>query len=332
MTSLLRGAGLVILAAFLLAGCYLFPKEEKVLAPPLISQPEVTYSTVTAQKGTIESKTTVSADFVPITQTAYFFRYGGSRLGRMLVKLGDEVKQGSPLAELDTGSLDNRIAQQKLLVRRAQVISDRAAALGRDKFERELDDIDVQLAQLQLQDLESQKDEARLVAAAPGTIVYVAGVKQGDVVDAYRTIVQVADPKSLQLVYRGDNSADFRVGNAVTVQLSDGRSFPGTVTMAPGSAPSDVTEDLRGAIVVGLKSLPSGAHIGDTASITRLLARRENVVVLSRDLVHTYLGRDFVQVLENGQMRERTVQLGVQTTTEVEIVSGLAAGEQVLAQ
>ncbi len=45
-----------------------------MLAPPLLAQPEVTYSTVTVKKGTIESKTTVSADFVSVTQTPYFFR------------------------------------------------------------------------------------------------------------------------------------------------------------------------------------------------------------------------------------------------------------------
>jgi multidrug efflux pump subunit AcrA (membrane-fusion protein) len=321
----------VTCAALAVAGCYLFPKEEKVLAPPLISQPEVAYSTVKAEKGTIESSTAVSADFVSVSQAAYFFRIGGSRLARLAVKLGDEVKPGQLLAELDTGSLATRIAQQKLLVRKAQVTSERAVALGRDRFERELADIDVQLAQLQLQDLQSQLDEAKLVAVAPGTVVYVAGMTQGDIVDAYRTVVQVADPKNLQLVYRGEKSGDFRVGNAVTVRLSDGRSYPGSVTMAPGSTPADVTEDLRGAIVVGLRILPPGARIGDTATVTRLLARRENVVVLPRDVVHTYLGRDFVQVLENGQMRERTVQLGVQTSTEVEIVSGLSAGEEVLA-
>ena len=332
MNTILYRAAAVTLGSLALAGCYLFPKEEKVLAPPLLAQPEVTYSTVTVKRGTIESKTTVPSDFVSVTQTPSFFHYGGSRLKRTLVKLGDEVKPGALLAELDTGSLDNRIAQQKILVRKAQVTSDRAIAFGRDRFEKELAALDVELAGLQLQDLQAQMDESKLYATAAGTVVYVAGVKPGDLLDAYRTVVQVADPKNLQLVYKGEKSGDFRVGNEVSVQLANGKSYSGVVTMSPGSAPADVTEDLRGAIVVGLKSLPPGASIGDTASITRLLARRENVVVLPRDLVHTYLGRDFVQVMENGQMKERTLQLGVQTLTDVEVVSGLEPGEQVLSQ
>jgi macrolide-specific efflux system membrane fusion protein len=280
----------------------------------------------------MESKTTVSADFVSVTQTPYYFQYGGSRLKRTLVRLGDDVKPGTLLAEVDTGSLENRIAQQQVLLRKAQVTSDRAVAIGRDKFERELASLDVELAQLQLEDLQTQMDQSRIFSTVAGSVVYVAAVKPGDLLDAYRTLVEIADPRNLQLVYKGESSGDFHVGNAVTVKLSDGKTYQGTVTMAPGVAPSDISEDLRGSIVVGLKSLPAGARIGDTATVTRLLAHRENVVVLPRDLVHTYLGRDFVQVMENGEMKERTVQLGVQTTTEVEVVSGLAAGEEVLAQ
>lgn len=325
-------SALVTLITLILASCYLFPKEEKVLAPPLLTQPEVSYSTVTVKKGTIESKTTVSADFVSVTQTPYYFSYGGSRLKRTLVRLGDDVKPGTLLAELDTGSLENRIAQQKIVLRKAQVTSDRAVAFGRDRFEKELASLDVDLAQLQLQDLQAQMDSSRIVSTVAGSVEYVAAVKPGDLLDAYRTLVTIADPRNLQLVYKGESSSDFRVGNAVTVRLSNGKTYPGTVTMAPGAAPSDVSEDLRGAIVVGLTSLPAGAKIGDTATVTRLLAHKDNVVVLPRDLVHTYLGRDFVQVMENGEMKERTVQLGVQTVTEVEIVSGLDAGEQVLSQ
>jgi multidrug efflux pump subunit AcrA (membrane-fusion protein) len=333
MPTIARPRALVtLLAVLVLASCYLFPREEKVLAPPLLAAPEVAYSTVAAKKGTIELRTVVSGDFVPLVQSPFYFRYGGSRLSRLAVKLGDEVKPGTLLAELDTGSLDNRIAQAKLLVRKAQLASDRAVALGRDRFEREAAAIDVELAQLQLQELQDQREQARLVSDTSGTVVYIASVKAGDVVDAFRTVVQVADPRTLVVAYKGEKSGDFHVGNAVTVQLVDGRTVKASVVMAPGAAPGDLSEDLRGAIVVKPETLPAGVRLGDTASVVRLLARRENVVVLPRDLVHTYLGRDFVQIMQNGELKERTIQLGVQTATEVEVMSGLEAGEAVLSR
>ncbi len=89
------------------------------------------------------------------------------------MRLGDEVKPGALLAELDTGSLENRIAQQKVIVRKAHVTSDRAVALGRDKFERELASLDVELAGLQMQDLRAQMDESKLLCTVGGTVVYL---------------------------------------------------------------------------------------------------------------------------------------------------------------
>ena len=323
---------LVTIALLCLAGCYLFPREEKVLAPPLMVTPEVAYSTVEAKKKMIESKTIVSGSFVSVTETPLYFQSGGSRLKRIAVTSGEEVKAGALVAELDTGALENRIAQGRILLRKAQVTLDRATALGRDRFEKELASLDIDLANLQLQELLDTRDESRLVAPVGGRVVYVAGTRPGDLVDAYRTIVQLADPKNLQAVYKGDKGGDFTVGGVVTMTLSDGTSFPGEVTMAPGSTPADAPEDLRGAVVVKSRSLPQSVRIGDSASITRILARRENVIVIPQDLVRTYLGRDFVQVVENGQMKERTIQLGVQTATEVEVKSGLSEGEKILSR
>jgi hypothetical protein len=143
--------------------------------------------------------------------------------------------------------------------------------------------------------------------------------------------VQIADPRRLQLIYKGDKASSFRAGMAVSVQLK-GRTVAGEVIMAPGSTPPDAPEDLRLAVVVRLRDLPAGAQRGDTASVSMILARRENVIVIPRDLVHQDLGRSFVQVMKDGVKTERTVELGLQTTTEVEVTGGLAAGELIVSR
>jgi membrane fusion protein, macrolide-specific efflux system len=322
---------LVALAAVLaLAGCYLFPKEEKVLAPPLLVNPEVSYSTTEVKKGTITVESSLNGTFASMTETPLYFRVSGSRLKSVAVKLGDEVKAGMVVAELDTGSLETRIAEQKILLRKAQVVSERAVVMGRDRFEKELASLDVDLAALQLQDLQDTLGAARLVTPVAGRVVYVGIARPGDLVDAFRTLVQVDDPRALQLVCRGTITSDFTVGAAVSVSLPDGRRLGGTVVQSPSSLPPDVPDSLRNAVVVKMASLPAGVSLGDPATITRLIARHENVLVVPRDLVHTYLGRDFVRVLKDGAVEERTVVMGIQTATEVEVTSGLSVGEQVL--
>jgi len=327
----MKHPAVAVAAAVLLAGCGIFPREEKVLAPPLLTPPEVVYDTVEARRSTIEDKVTVIASLVPSDLQALFFRWRSGRLRAVHADLGDEVKAGALVAELDTGSLENRIARLKLALRKAELAAERSVALGRDRYERELAAIDVQIARLDLADAETEIESSRLYAPSAGVVVYICPEGEGDTVDAFRTIVQIADPRRLQLVYKGEKASLFRVGMDVSVQMGS-RTIPGEVTQAPGTTPPDAPEDLRLAVVVRLRELPAGARRGDTASVSMVLARRENVVVIPRDLVHLYLGRSFVQVMKDGVKSERTVEIGLQTTTEVEVVSGLSAGELVVSR
>lgn len=317
------------LAVLLLGSCYLFPKEEKILAPPLMSPPEVSYSLMEVKKGNIEQRTRVSGAFMATKQQSMYFRYRSGRIRRIAVSVGDEVKAGALLAELDIGSLENRIAQSKLSLRKMEIQAERAAALNRDRYERELASIDVEIARLSLSDLQTELEQSRLYAPIPGVVVYIAKVVEGDPVDAYRTIVQVADPGRLQLHYKGDKAGDFRLGSKVDVTFRS-KTYVGEVVMTPGTVPYDASEDMKNAILVNLSALPPDATRGDTASISLLLDRRENVIVVPRDVVHTYLGRSYVQVMEDGVKRERTVEVGVQNATEAEIVKGLQPGEKVI--
>jgi membrane fusion protein, macrolide-specific efflux system len=317
------------LAVLLLGTCRLFPKEEKILAPPLMSPPEVSYSVTEAKKGTIEQRTRGGGTFVAVNQHSLYFRYRSGRIRRIAVAVGDEVKAGTLLAELDIGSLENRIAQARLQLRKTELLAERSAALNRDKYERELASIDVEMARLQLQDLQTELEQSRLYAPISGVVVYIAKILEGDAVDAYRTIAQVADPRKLQLHYKGDKAADFRLGSKVEVAFRD-RTYSGEVVMTPGTIPYDANEEMKGSILVNLSALPPEAARGDTAGISLLLDRRENVIVLPRDVVHTYLGRSYVQVMEDGIKRERTVEVGIQNATEAEIVKGLQVGEKVI--
>ena len=105
----------LVAGALVLAGCGLFPKEEKVLAPPLLTPPEVVYDTMEVKRGSIENRITVLASFTPVEQQMLSFRSRSGRLRALHVIMGSEVKAGALVAELDTGSLEYRIARLKIL-------------------------------------------------------------------------------------------------------------------------------------------------------------------------------------------------------------------------
>lgn len=70
---------------------------------PLMATPE--YDTVAVQRGDVERRLAVPGELAPIRQTGLAFP-GGGRLVEMLVRPGDTVASGQPLARLDTADLE----------------------------------------------------------------------------------------------------------------------------------------------------------------------------------------------------------------------------------
>ena len=98
----------------LLSGCWLLPKEDEVLAPPVIEQQEVSYKTEVVKRGYMEKNITVTGYFVPVKMEPHYFSHGGGRIKQIYVAYGDEVKKGDLLAELLTGSLEEDIIYQQI--------------------------------------------------------------------------------------------------------------------------------------------------------------------------------------------------------------------------
>jgi macrolide-specific efflux system membrane fusion protein len=393
-----------IALSLLSAGCYLFPREEKILAPPLIRAPEIEYDTVAVRRDTVEKRILGSGVLVSVEQSDQFFRQSGGRIKSIAVQLGDQVREGDLLAELETEELDFEIEKERLALQKQQLVYEklkrdsadrtaietaaidleatqltlsdnqnaleqaellfgiektteretrvnelrnavsqanlavRKAKLRHTKLEREFGDstsiqsasLDLSVARLRLRDLERKRDQARLTATSSGTVVYIDfQLAEGDVVDAYRTVVRIADPFSLQLEYTGHNISEFQLGMAVQVRI-EGDMYTGEVVMTPRNMPVDADETLRNVIRIKVADLPENVRMGEQASISLTLAKRENVLVLPRAVVRSYLGRRYVQVLNGGIREERDVQLGLESATEVEIADGLEEGELVI--
>lgn len=312
------------------SGCYFYPKEDDVLAPPLIEAPKVVYETTKAKKSNLEKKITVTGSFVSVSQENLAFKYRGGILKLLDVKIGDKVKKGSVLAELDTDSLESQLKLQEIAVKMSELDYESTKAKADvDTYELQKAELTVQSAKIRLEDMKREYNKAKLAATSSGVIVYVDNVNIGDAVAANKTLITVADPLQLQLQYIGDKSAEFQVGKKVKVNCS-GKEYEGEVVMSPSNIPSDVNSSLKNAVNIKVKSLSKEVSIGESAEISLIIESRENVIVLPRSVINNYNGRNYVQVLENGAKLERDVELGVQTATEVEIVKGLEEGEEVI--
>src|SRR5690606_16392326 len=61
------------LSAVTFTGCYFFPKEEEVLAPPIKVPAEISYETLEVKRGTIQNIIRVTGNFVPVSQEDVYF-------------------------------------------------------------------------------------------------------------------------------------------------------------------------------------------------------------------------------------------------------------------
>ncbi len=67
-----------------------------------------------------------------------------------------------------------------------------------------------------------------------------------------------------------------------------------------------------------------------TADVVIETAKKEDVLVIPRGALENKNEKKIVKVLENGQVKEREVETGLEGDQLVEILSGLSEGDQVV--
>lgn len=316
-----------------LSGCYFFPMEEEVLAPPIKEPDKVTYETIEAQKGTIEKTIRCTGAFVSVSQKDLFYKDRGGRLKETYVNLGDDVKKGDLIAELETDTILNDIQLQEIALKRAQIVYDNAKIRieieGGSKTELEMAQLDLDANQIKLSSLKKELERTRLVSQIDGKVVYLTDIKLGEYINAHQTVARVADPTQLQLRYSGDKVSDFRLGMNASININD-NEYTGEVVMTPSDMPVDADEVTKKSIQFKVEKLPEDVTIGSSASISLILEKHEDVIVLPKQVVNNFVGRKFVNVLKNDIREERDIELGIQSDTEVEVVKGLEIGELII--
>ncbi|MBN1698648.1 MAG: hypothetical protein JW881_14125 [Spirochaetales bacterium] len=188
---------------------------------------------------------------------------------------------------------------------------------------------DIEMARLRLEELNDELEKSIMRAPISGIVDYVAFVHEGEYLEPYDTIVKIAQPDRLILKYTGTQHDRFRWGMPVEVTI-DGKRYGGKVVMTPFQAPVDDYDKMKETVLIRIDRLPPGTGIDDDATIEAVLERADNVIVIPRRLVHSYLNRKFVKVFENNMVSERDVETGIETTSEYEIKSGLEPGELIV--
>lgn len=343
----------ILLAASLVtaSGCSLLPKEaeEEVLPqitpPKLSAKPEYVVKTTT-----LETKLRgVGRLMSTKEETLYFAMEESKRLKEIYVKTGDVVKAGQLIAELDVTNLESELRQKRLQQRSEELKM--IDALRKNEGSQSADELEQAKIQFELKKEELVKlsetiAKAKLTAPFDGTVVSVS-VKKGDNVQAYADIAVLADLNELTVAAEltADDLKKAAVGMEVVVDINMAGQHKGKVKQLPlpkkeggqnpgpgmGQGQGQQKDSIDNYLLVALDAMPAGLNRGTPLSISIITQRKENAVVIPTAALRTYSGRNYVQVVdEKGTKREVDVEIGQQTSTEVEIVKGLQPGQKVV--
>ncbi|GAA3404099.1 efflux RND transporter periplasmic adaptor subunit [Paenibacillus hodogayensis] len=341
----------IALTASLVAatGCSLLPKEAEEETLPAITPPKMSEKPEYEVKTTtLETKLRGSGRLMSTKEeTLYFTNEDSRRIKDIYVKTGDAVTAGQLIAELDVSTLESDLRQKRLQQRSEElkmIETLRKNDGSQSAEELEQAKIQFELKKEELTKLEQTIAKAKLVAPYSGTIVSIA-VKKGDNAKAYDDIAVIAD--LTQLTVAADLSTDdlkkVALGMEVLVDINSAGQHKGKVKQLPlpkkdnnnngGNMPGQPkTQDtIENYLLVELDSFPQGLNRGTPLSVTVIAQRKENAVVIPAAALRTYSGRNYVQVIdEKKNKREVDVEIGQQSSTEVEIVKGLQPGQKVV--
>ncbi len=176
-------------------------------------------------------------------------------------------------------------------------------------------------------------EDARLVAPFDGVIQFISG-KAGEPVSAYGPIIGLADPTIL--IVTADLSEDDTPKVALD-QVADLTldAFPsvvlkGIITKLPTSLVTTQGVIQDRSIRMDVNWPQAGAEIGMLARVTITVQHKDDVLKVPIESVKRSGRRTFVEFMDGDIKRAKNVEIGIQTETEVEILSGLEEGFVIL--
>lgn len=309
------------LLAFSTSGCYFFPEEEALLEPPTIAPDEVTYSTYTAKIKTIKNTVTVTGYVKSKTEKECYFTDYTGQVKNIYVKAGDFVEEGDLIADMNTGALEYELEIQRLKVQKARLQYNSTGSQA-DKLQLEIEENTLAMYQ-------AEYDGSKILAPMSGQVSYVYGLNPGTEMDPYKVLARIADPATLYVDAEYPESITFEAGDDVSISVGD-IEYDGTITYSPKEAREAGDENGNALYAEFDNEKPAFAYIGSLADITKINYMSENAVVIPKHLVKSDGDRQYVQIYIDGEKIERDVVTGISNATEIEIISGVNAGDQVI--
>lgn len=261
------------------------------------------------------------------------------------VTAGQRVSKGDVLVRLEETDLKSRLSQAGSAVAQAQAALDQARteeSRSSEAFEKHaVAALELERAVNARKGAEAALDRAKQAETEARTVLDYATIRSsidgvvvdkrvntGDTVSPGQVVVTLLDPTHMQLVasVRESLSRRLKVGGTVSVRVDIlDHACAGTVSeIVPEAESSSRTFQVK---VTG--PCPEGVYAGMFGRLS-IPVGEETVLLIPRAAVRTVGQVDCVDAAVDGARQRRAVRLGRTMDNQVEVLSGLRAGEKVV--
>jgi RND family efflux transporter MFP subunit len=295
------------------------------------------------QQGDVINILQFNARITPILEEDLFFRTNGF-VHAVYAKRGDMVEAGQVIADLEgLADLERNYAFQQIQVQKAEVLLENAqlsleiyketsfSPYGYKELELQMRENEVKLAELNLaearlnlEDLQSSVDQARIIAPFDGLILSMS-ISAGKEVSAFRPVVTIGDISQLEasVELSATDLKEISVGMPVTIEPFNkpGTQLVGQIRLLPSTSQSGSVEDKNNAVRIEFDS-DSGVdfELGDLVIVRLEIEKRIEVLWLPPQAIRSFGGRNFVVVQDGSDQRSVDISLGIQSEDRVEIL------------
>ena len=333
-----------------LSGCFLLPKEATMPELPLVTPyAGAEYRTVEVTRGDVTLETKLVFAYNPTRKEDLQFAEAGRSYGAIYVTVGDEVKEGDLLAELDTAAEQEAMRSTELELQRLEIRLETARkaleyALEEEKLrgtdstvtsDARKADIDyyeaaIAIREKKLSEQQKELDGFRIYAPMDGTVTYVRAVDENSVSGRNENVIRVTDNASSIFAVSTPDYALFPVGKTFTVKSGDEEYL--CVSRDPAQFGFSRTPDRNGLVMVCLELAEGKGPEGNARGEVRIVQdKRENVLLLPSRAVFTVGDRSYVYYEdESGLKTTRQVVCGLSDGSRTEITEGLKEGDHVI--
>lgn len=323
--------------------------------------PTAVRKTYTVQRGDIVINVELFGRVTPLALAVVNFQMDG-HVGDVYVQVNDIVKKGQLLADLtELADLQAKTVEITGAVKRAQIASqisqltlDKFKAEGASKFDIQIQEKQVELAQMDLDEvlikygidpssnaldsLEGSMNKARVFSTVDGVII--SGVNPGRAVATTTVAFTIGDGTHSEIIASVDpGKGDETFKNMfegmpviVTPNSNPTLKLNGNVRQLPSPYGTGSSDDQTIHIILDQTSSSKDLSFNDTVTVLVEQANKTGILWLPPAAIREVGGRIFVINNDPKGPKRVDIEVGLQTSDKVEILSGLEEGQVVIGQ